>query len=174
MVATTYRHSPYIQYLGANKPGYTSQRQPLPGLDQVQNNAGGYVFKLDPWKKLERFLILGTESSTYYTSSQALTKDNAQSVLELIKEDGVRVVNTILDISKNNRAPKVDPLLFTLALCLSYGDKTTKRAASKALPNVARTGTHLFLFLESVTKMRGFGRILREAISSWYLQHEPI
>ena len=31
----------------------------------VENNAGGFVFKLDEWKQLERFLILGSEGGTF-------------------------------------------------------------------------------------------------------------
>jgi hypothetical protein len=26
--------------------------------EQVKNNAGGFVFQIDPWKQLERFLIM--------------------------------------------------------------------------------------------------------------------
>ena len=35
----------------------TPQSLPIPGRDMVVNNAGGFVFKLDEWKQLERFLI---------------------------------------------------------------------------------------------------------------------
>jgi len=39
----------------------TPQSLPIPGRDMVANNAGGFVFKLDEWKQLDRFLILGSE-----------------------------------------------------------------------------------------------------------------
>ena len=41
----------------------TPQGLPIPGRDMVENNAGGFVFKLDEWKQLERFLILGSEGA---------------------------------------------------------------------------------------------------------------
>jgi hypothetical protein len=47
----------------------TTQTQPLPTRpEQVENSAGGYVWAVDDWKRLERFLILGSESGTYYIS----------------------------------------------------------------------------------------------------------
>ena len=40
----------------------TSQSERIPGRkDQVKNNAGGYVFAIDSWTQLDRFLILGSE-----------------------------------------------------------------------------------------------------------------
>jgi 60 kDa SS-A/Ro ribonucleoprotein len=39
----------------------TSQREPIPGETQVLNSAGGYVYEIDKWDRLNRFLILGTE-----------------------------------------------------------------------------------------------------------------
>ena len=41
--------------------------------------------------------------------------------------------------------------------------------ALAALPQVARTGTHLFLFAEYVEQFRGWGRGLRRAVASWYV-----
>jgi hypothetical protein len=40
----------------------TPQREPIPGrTDQVVNSEGGYVFEVDPFMQLRRFLILGAE-----------------------------------------------------------------------------------------------------------------
>ena len=43
----------------------TGQRAPLPRVAMVANDAGGYVYALDDWARLDRFLILGTEGGTY-------------------------------------------------------------------------------------------------------------
>lgn len=151
----------------------TLQLQPIPGEEnrQVQNSAGGYVYKLDPWKQLERFLILGTEGGTYYVGQKELTIKNAQVIKKLIEEDGLRVVNTVVAISDGNRAPKADTLLFTLAMCISFGDTPTKRAVAEALPRVARIGTHLFMFVGYAEQFRGWGRVLRQAVANWYTRH---
>ena len=71
----------------------TPQGLPIPGRDMVGNNAGGFVFKLDEWKQLERFLILGSEGGTFYVSERKLTAENANHVLLLLKKDGLRVVS---------------------------------------------------------------------------------
>jgi 60 kDa SS-A/Ro ribonucleoprotein len=124
-------------------PRQTPQSEPMPGreAEQARNNAGGYAFTVDHWTDLERFLVLGTQDGTYYVGEAELTRENCQSVLDCIKEDGVQVVAKVLDISLAGRAPKQDPALFVLALCLTLGNQDTKMAAQTVVPRVARTGT---------------------------------
>lgn len=152
----------------------TGQRRPMPGKAQVKNEAGGYVFQVDDWKRLERFLILGTEGGTYYTNEQKLTVDNANAVMRCLKADGLRTVKTIVEISDQGRAPKNDPALFALAMCAGAGDRDTRKAALSALPQVARIGTHLFHFAQYVEGFRGWGRGLREAVAHWYLSQRDL
>lgn len=78
---------------------------------QIKNDAGGFVFEVSKWIMLERFLILGSEGGTYYVTEQKLTRDNAKNVIECIKEDANRVIDTIVAISDAGRAPKNDPAL---------------------------------------------------------------
>ncbi len=163
----------------------TPQSQPIPYSGQVKNNAGGFVYEIDKWSRLDRFLILGSEGGTYYVGERKLTRDNANNLLGCISEDGVRVVARIVEISDSGRAPKNDPALFALALCasadLSEAEKKganakmrslyyseVRRAALAALPQVARIGTHLFHFAEIVQSFRGWGRALRNAVANWY------
>ncbi len=61
----------------------TPQSQPIPGSDQKPNNAGGFAWEVDRWNLLDRFLILGSESGTYYVGAQQLTAQHAEKVLEL-------------------------------------------------------------------------------------------
>ena len=159
----------YSQYSKKKTP----QSEPIPGSDQVENDAGGYVYQLDDWKRLDRFLILGTEGGTYYVRETRFTFENAEAVIRCIKADGVRVVERVVAISKAGRAPKNDPALFVLALCASLGSLETRQAALGALPQVARIGTHLFHFLEFCKGLRGWGRGFRSAIADWYNQ-KPI
>lgn len=140
--------------------------------DQVQNNAGGFVFSIDPWQRLDRFLILGTEHGTYYVNEHKLTVDNAKHILDLIKQDGIRVVNRIVEISDSGRAPRNSPALFALALCAAYGDAATRTYAMDKLPAVARTATHLFGFLNEVQPLRGWGRALKNGVAGWYLSKD--
>jgi len=149
------------------KPKETPQSEPV-REDQVKNSAGGFVWTVDGWTRLDRFLVLGTEGGTYYASEQKITRENAKSVVGLIKSDGERVVSRVTEISNVGRAYKNDAALFVLALCFAEGDAATKTAAKAALPKVARIGTHLFTFLEYANSLRGWGRSLKGAVAEWY------
>lgn len=155
----------YVRHVSAKK---TPQSQPIPGSDQIPNRAGGYGFQVDDWVRLDRFLILGSEGGSYYASERELTRDNAQAVLRCIKSDGARTVNRLREISQTGRAPKNDPALFALAMAAKLGDEPTRKAAFAALPDVARTGTHLFHFAEAVQAFGGWGRATTRAFADWY------
>ena len=152
----------------ANPP----QTEPL-NERQVQNSAGGYSFALDCWGRLDRFLILGSEGGSYYASEKKLTKENLGAVIECCTADGIRLVSRIVEISESGRAPKNDPALLALAYACAKGELQTRQAAFKALPNVARIGTHLFHFVEFARMFRGWGRGLKGAIGMWY-ESQPI
>lgn len=148
------------------------QTEPLPGRGQVPNEAGGYVWQVDDWQRLLRFLILGSEGGTYYASQKELTLQNAECVRQLLKQNGLRVVEVITEVSQAGRAPKNDPALFALAICMAEGDVLTRRAATAALPKVARIGTHLYHFVAYLRAMRGWGRIARKAVRDWFLEQD--
>ena len=140
---------------------------PLPGENQVQNHAGGFAYKVDQWTRLERFLVLGADSGTYYVSERTLTLDSAQVVLECLAESPERTVALITSISVGGRAPSNRAALFALAL--AFCEPTAVPAARAAFTDVVRTGTHLFEFLTAVKGLRGFGRSLRGAVAEWYV-----
>lgn len=150
----------------------TSQTEKIPGKKQVKNSAGGYSFEVDAFQKLNRFLILGTEGGSYYASERSLTVENADSILDLIREDGRAVVDRVVEISQAGRAPKNDPALFVLALAAKMGNADVRRYAFDKLPLVARTGTHLFTFVENISKLGGFGRATKRGLSNWYLEKD--
>ena len=156
----------YLSILTRRAAAITPQSAPIPGT--VPNSAGGHAFPVDDWARLDRFLILGSESGSYYAGAAALTRENASAVLRAIAADGERAVARIVAVSEAGRAPKNDPALFALALAAAAADLGTRRAALAALPRVARTGTHLFQFAASVEGVRGWGRSLRRAVGAWY------
>ena len=161
-----------LKLIGTRVP--VGQTSPIPGrTDQVRNNAGGYVFAVDKWTQLHRFLILGTQGGTYYVTEPKLTKENADVVFACLDEDGERALELIVDISVSGRAPKVQPAIFALAAAAGHSDETTRRRALELMPKVCRIGTHLFLFLGYVEQFRGWGRGLRTAVADWYLEKTP-
>lgn len=137
--------------------------------NQVQNNAGGFVFGADDMTRLRRFLTLGTTGGTYYVDERRTTMDNAQLVLDMARNRTADVVNEVVAISTAGRAPRQNPALFALAAAAKLGDKAGRRLALEALPAVARTGTHLFLFAGYVEQFGGWGRGTRAAVAHWYL-----
>jgi len=147
----------------------TLQTQEQPEKNQVKNAAGGYVYAIDPWARVDRFLILGSEGGTYYATEHALTQENAKNLADRVRENGTRVVERIVAISTEGRAPKQDPAIFALAMCAGWGDEETRRLAlGRGLQAVCRTGSHLLQFASYVEQFRGWGRGLRRAIGDWY------
>jgi 60 kDa SS-A/Ro ribonucleoprotein len=154
----------------------TPQTQIIPGREKemTKNSAGGASFIAGIWTMLDRFLILGTEGGTYYATERELTVANAQNAVAAIKEDGVRAVNRLVEISVAGRAPKNDAALFVLALALTHGDGPTKAVASEAIPKVARIGTHMFTLAQYVNGMRSWGRPIRRGFDAWYNGKKPL
>lgn len=150
----------------------TPQHTALPGSGQVANSAGGFAWEIDDWARLARFLVLGVDGGTYYASEHALTIENASVVLRAIALDGRRVVDEIVSISEAGRNPKHAPVVFALAACAAAQDDGVRHYALEALPRVCRTGTQLFLFAGFVEQFRGWGRGLRRAMGSWYLDRD--
>src|SRR4051812_37543128 len=157
-----------MSYLKRQSKQRAPQSAPIPGSSQVANSAGGFAWAVDDWARLRRFLILGSEGGSYYAGEWALTRENTQAVAEAVREDGPRAVAEIVRVSTAGRAPKNDPALYALAVAAGADDVETRRAALDALPQVARTGTHLFQFVLFAEDFRGWGRSLRRAVGRWY------
>lgn len=146
----------------------TEQTSKIPGrVDQVENSAGGYVFAVDRWKQLDRFLILGNAGGSYYASEQKMTVENATCVLECAESDIARTVNRIVEVSVRGLAPKNDPAIFALAMLSKHPE------ALAALSEVCRIGTHLFQFVSDAKNFRGRGRAFNRAVAGWYLSKTP-
>ena len=136
--------------------------------DQIENNAGGFVFAVDAWKRLDRFLVLGAAGGTYYVSERKHVIENIACVAECLALDGPRAVARAVEISDAGRAPKNDPAIFLLAQAAASKDAVTRAAALAALPKICRIGTHLFHFAADVNNARGWGRALKKAVALWY------
>lgn len=136
---------------------------------QVKNNAGGFVYELDMFARLDRFLILGSDSPTYYQSARKLTRENAKCVVECWDADARRTAARVVEISTNGRAPKNSAAIFALALGAMSEDVDTRRAAVEAVEAVCRTATHIFEFASLLDALgRGWGRTVRRAVRKWY------
>jgi len=143
---------------------------------QVAGRGGGYVFKVDAWTRLNRFLIMGCENGSYYASARELTVENYDSILQCLKLDAKRTIDTIVDISDNGRAIKNDPAIFALAVCSVHGDKETKEHANKVMPKVARFSTSFFTWIDAVNTLKEGrkGKGLLRAIGRWYTEKDAV
>ena len=144
------------------------------------NAAGGTgTFSVTDMTRARRFLILGAEGGTYYTSEQALAVENAAAIGRLLatEGEGPKLVVEIIDISTKGRAAKQGPTLFAFAMCARLGDVDTRRAVYENLTKVCRIPTHLFMFVGMAEKMgdgTGWGRLQKRAISAFYNEKKPM
>ncbi|QEL15973.1 TROVE domain-containing protein [Limnoglobus roseus] len=154
-------------------PKVTPQSEPVPGKPTVANSAGGYSFAVDDWKRLDRFLVLGSEGGSYYATERKLTVENAAAVVACAKADAAEAVRRVVAVSDAGRAAKNDYAVFALSLIAANADAVGKKAAYEAVPKVCRTGTHLFQFAAASDALRGWGRGLRQAVADWYV-NKPV
>src|SRR5690606_37532944 len=142
---------------------------------QVVNNAGGYVYEVDKQARLRRFLVLGTEGGTFYASQRDLTRENARFLRAYAIDAPAEVFSVLSEVNSSNVAPRHSPVLLALAVLHATGDKETNEAIKEQFGDFARTGTHLFEFVDYALMARDgkWGRSLRSLVSSWYLTQEP-
>lgn len=153
----------------------TPQTQQIPGrTDQVKNNAGGFVFEIDRFAQLRRFLTMGTAGGTYYVGQDQLTRENGELIIALTNNpaDHLMMVDIIEEISVAGRAPKPNPALFALAIACQLGEPEGKKYARSKINAVVRTGTHLFDFIGYLEQFGGIGRGLRTALGKWYTEKD--
>lgn len=138
--------------------------------EQVRSNQGGYVFEVDAMDRAKRFLIIGSDASFYETGSK-LSMENAKLIAELAKSDRAdELIDLIVDISVNGRAPKQSPGLFALAVVISQTeDPAVKQHGYSVLSQVARTASTLFEFIGYISQFQQLGGMgLQKAIGRWY------
>jgi len=119
----------------------------------VRNSAGGASYVVTDWTRLMRFIFLGAEGPTYYTSGKELFHGNAVAIKRLLTTDGPKVVQLVEDISVKGDAAKQDNLLFVLAMAARLGNEPTRRVAYEKLSKICRIPTHWFTFLNFSTQM---------------------
>jgi 60 kDa SS-A/Ro ribonucleoprotein len=151
----------------------TPQSEPA-RTDQVKNNAGGYTFQVSGDERIRRFLVLGSDGGTYYTSAAELTKENAAIVLAYAANEPRKLVDLIVEISTAGRAPKQTPGIFALAAASALAPTAEDRSyVLSKLPQVCRTGTTLFQFATYAQQFRGWGKGLQRAVGRWYTAKDP-
>lgn len=162
-----------INYTSHFSTKKTNQSEPIPGENQVKNNAGGYVYDIGKWKQLDRFLVLGSAGGSYYTTERKMTIDNANCVIDCLNEDYTKAVDRIVEVSYSGIAPKNDPAVFALSIAASMSNVNCRKYALSKVNDVCRTATHLMQFAQNVDGLRGWGSSLRKSFGKWYNDKTP-
>jgi Uncharacterized protein containing a von Willebrand factor type A (vWA) domain len=146
----------------------TGQMRPLDPR-QIPNAAGGWVFPINRWDHLLRFLMIGTEGGTYYVDEGRIQTENLLNTAECLRENGPQVIEITAQIAEERRAYKVTPALWVLALAFRSRDPETRRAAAANFQRIIRNGSELLTFAAIYRQMEGgWGRLKRAAVRNWY------
>ena len=150
----------------------TSQKNPLIGKDMVKNFAGGYAFKADDFIALDRWLLTGSASNAFYQKKEEMTADNIKILISAAKIDAKKVAKKILYASIHGVS--VSTPIFALAALSTVDTVEAKNAFKEIFKSVIRTASHLYEFLEYNKNIRGFGKIIRSAVSSWFADNSDL
>ncbi|MBN3872610.1 TROVE domain-containing protein [Nostoc sp. JL33] len=146
----------------------TPQNQPIPGreAEMVQGRSGGWMFDAGIWKMLRRCLLVGTAKSTYYAGKQELTEDFVTVVRQAVAENPSRAAEEILYASDGRAINNSAPILALVLLSMGEAPEA-KQAFGEIFPQVVRTGSHFYEWLNYTKSLRGFGKVVREAGKTW-------
>ncbi|MFM2064330.1 MAG: hypothetical protein RLZZ507_4001 [Cyanobacteriota bacterium] len=146
----------------------TPQNQPIPGreAEMIKGRSGGYMFDAGIWKMLRRCLLIGTAQSTYYAGKQELTEEFAKVVTQAVAENPGKVAEEILYASDGRAINNSAPILALVLLSMGETPEA-KKAFGEIFPQVVRTGSHFYEWLNYTKSLRGFGKVIREAGKTW-------
>jgi len=155
-----------------NEPDKVSH--PIPGRENemVQVHGNGWSFEVGMWTRLDRFLILGSDSNTYYADAQEITKGSVNAILSCAENDYKRTINRIVEVSTNGLSFRRNAEIFAMALIASSFQ--TKRPEIRqyvfsAIHHVARTASSFMLFQENLKSLgEKWNRSRRVMTANWY------
>lgn len=160
---------PYLNKILSTPPAQTEKARP----DQVQNNAGGFVFDIGDLAQVKRFLILGTEGGTYYADERKHTLKAFGALERAVAAEPLKVLEEVVRISEGALAMKVEPTILTFVLLTAHPDLEVRKAALSHFNTVIRTGGHLLTLASFIKGRRGWGKLLKQAFAKWYNSRSP-
>lgn len=137
-----------------------------PDPSMVKSQQGGYVFKVDDFQFLDKFLLIGVDGDTYYTTEKDLGRQCYDLVAACVIKDGMEVVQRCQDYAE--RALRMSPLLYALSVATTSDDKDVRRAAFDVAVAISRTPNDFFEFIGYVLNQRGWGRAAKRAVHDWF------
>lgn len=141
--------------------GESQENQPVP--------TGG-LSPLTDWQRLDRFLKTGTETGEIHAGPPRLTLHDCPALVALLATEGEAVLDRVKLVAGSLQAVRDDYGIFAWAAAASVAPAEVRALALKGLPQICRTSSQLFRFIEGATDMRGWGRSFRKGISTWYTE----
>ena len=146
----------------------TPQNRAIPGreAEMIPGRSGGYMFKADIWQTLRRCLLIGTAQSTYYANKKELTDDFVDTLTKAIALEPQRVASEIVYASDGRSINNSAPILALVLLSMGSTSEA-KQAFREIFPQVVRTASHFYEWLNYTKSMRGFGKVIKEVGKAW-------
>jgi 60 kDa SS-A/Ro ribonucleoprotein len=146
----------------------TPQNQPIPGREKemIPGRGGGYAFNTGIWNSLQRCLLLGTAQGSYYADKHVLTDEFTTVVTQCIAQDPAKTAQLIVYASDGRSINNSAPILALVLLSMGKSP-AAKTAFGEIFPQVIRTGSHFYEWLNYTKSFRGFGKVVRAAGSTW-------
>lgn len=159
-----------------------SESSTLGSSNHTVNSTGGCPWEIGDKARLRRFLCYGSEGDIYTAREDApVSLESAGALLSLLQEgQGAEVVEEIKKFSREERAVRLRPSLFALALCSQHSELKNRQAAFKAVKEVCRDPAHLFSFIQYKKELKEgmkcgiWGRALRKVVSEWYNEQDAM
>jgi 60 kDa SS-A/Ro ribonucleoprotein len=118
--------------------------------DQVQGNAGGFVWQISDQEQVLRYLIIGSEGGNYYQTPQQVSSQCASCVLRMTRTPAnfKWLVETIRQVSIEGRAAKQESTLLALATAIVFAPTpAAKTEALDAVKDCVRILTHMYMLI---------------------------
>ena len=156
----------------------------------VVNNAGARTHVVFPLDHVRRFLLIGTDGSTFYVGNREISLQAMKAVRDgFLAGYGASIITEVNEILREGRALRREACLMTLAAGLAYGvgnamtgspvmdaiidcqnsdAENVRRMSATVAVNCIRTPTDMFTLMSYVVRFRGKGRLVRNMISAWF------
>ena len=155
-------------------------------MNEIVNNCGNIVYKLDDTARLKRFVFLGSENSTIYMNKKDLMYENIECLERLLNNNNFDDILSII-VDYKDRCFKKDYLIYVLARCCSIrlnGNsdcneseycKDFKDDCFKLTLDICNIPTYLFMFIELYEDFNkklygstGWNNRMKKMVDEWY------
>ena len=122
--------------------------------DQIQGNAGGFVWQISNKEQVIRYLIIGSEGGNFYQTPQQVSSQCASCVLRMTRTpDNFKwLCDTIRQVSIEGRAAKQESTLVALATIIVFAPTQEAKTQALAIVNdCVRILTHMYMLASYMT-----------------------